>query len=113
MNCKFKSLTGMMDLFGEEIYFWQKLEKVSRSILQNASYSEIRTPLLEGAALFSRGIGNENQIVKKEMYTFEDKGGEPITLRPEGTASVARAYVEHSFAAKEEVSKLYYFGPMF
>lgn len=103
----------MNDLFGEEVSLWQKLEKVSREILQNANYSEIRTPLLEDTALFARGIGDENQVVKKEMYTFRDKGEESVTLRPEGTAGVVRAYMEHSFAAKEEISKLYYLGPMF
>lgn len=113
MTKKLKTLTGMHDIFGGEIALWQKLEKVSRQILENAGYAEIRMPLLEDTTLFARGIGQDNQVVAKEMYTFGDRGDDSITLRPEGTASVVRAFVEHGFDKQEEVTKLYYLGPMF
>ena len=96
-----------------EIGHWQRLEIAARKIFALYGFQEIRTPLLEQTPLFSRGIGENTQVVQKEMYTFEDKGGDSVTLRPEGTASVVRAYIEHSFKAHETISKLYYMGPMF
>lgn len=98
---------------GDEIKYWQKLEKISREILENFACQEIRTPIIEETGLFERGIGGETQVVKKEMYTFLDKGGDSVTMRPEGTAGVVRAYIEHSFNQQQEVSKLWYMGPMF
>lgn len=113
MTQKIQNLTGMNDILPTEAVLWQKLEAVSRGILNCYGYGEIRTPLLEDTALFSRGIGTDTQVVQKEMYTFDDRSGESITLRPEGTASVVRAYVQHALKAQEEICKLYYLGPMF
>lgn len=113
MSQKPKSIPGMHDLLGDEILYWQKLERVSRHILDAHGYREIRTPMLEETGLFERGIGDGTQVVKKEMYSFLDKGGEPVTLRPEGTAGVVRAYIEHSLGQQQEVNKLWYMGPMF
>ncbi len=77
------------------------------------NYQEIRTPILEETALFARGVGQETDIVSKEMYTFEDRDGSSLTLRPEATASVMRAYIEHRLDQKPGLQKLYYIGPMF
>jgi histidyl-tRNA synthetase len=113
MSQKIQNLTGMNDILPDETVLWQKLETVSRDILSRYGYGEIRTPLLEDTSLFSRGIGTDTQVVQKEMYTFEDRSGDSITLRPEGTASVVRAYVQHALKAQEDICKLYYMGPMF
>src|SRR6185369_4819384 len=77
------------------------------------NYHEIRTPILEETQLFSRGVGTETDIVTKEMYTFEDRDGSSLTLRPENTASVIRAYIEHRLDQRPGIQKLYYIGPMF
>lgn len=108
-----KTLTGMKDLLPEEAGLWQKVEVQARQLFEHYSYQEIRTPLLEDTNLFIRGIGSQTGVVQKEMYTFNDKGDELVTLRPEGTASVVRAYIEHSLQAQDPTTKLYYFGPMF
>lgn len=113
MAQKIQNLTGMNDILPAEAVLWQKLEAVSRDILSRYGYGEIRTPLLEDTSLFSRGIGTETQVVQKEMYTFADRSGDSITLRPEGTAGVVRAYVQHAFKAQEDICKLYCMGPMF
>jgi histidyl-tRNA synthetase len=113
MTEKIQAITGMNDILGDEAKLWQKLERVSRGILSDYGYDEIRTPILEATGLFARGIGEGTQVVQKEMYTFEDKGGDSVTMRPEGTAGVVRAYVEHALQAQEEITKLYYMGPMF
>lgn len=113
MTEKIQAITGMNDILGEEAKLWQKLERVSREVFANYGYDEIRTPILEATGLFSRGIGEGTQVVQKEMYTFNDKGGDSVTMRPEGTAGVVRAYVEHALQAQEEITKLYYMGPMF
>lgn len=110
---KIQSVTGMNDIFGDEVSYWQKLERVSREIFHSYGFHEIRTPILEETALFARGIGEETQVVQKEMYNFKDKGGDLVTMRPEGTAGVVRAYIQHALQAQEEVTKLYYMGPMF
>lgn len=113
MSQKIQNLTGMNDILPAEAVLWQKLETVSRDVLSRYGYGEIRTPLLEDTSLFSRGIGTDTQVVQKEMYTFADRSGDSITLRPEGTASVVRAYVQHALKAQEDICKLYYMGPMF
>lgn len=113
MTEKIQSLTGMNDILPDTVSLWQRLETTCRQVFAHAGFAEIRTPLLEATALFSRGIGDDTQVVQKEMYTFLDKGGDSVTLRPEGTAGVVRAYIEHALQAQEEVLKLYYMGPMF
>ncbi len=113
MSHTFQSLKGMTDILPDEIPFWQELEGHVRVIFQNYGYGEIRTPLLESTALFTRGVGEDTQIVQKEMYTFTDKSGDSVTLRPEGTASAVRAYIQNSLAAQDDITKLYYMGPMF
>lgn len=113
MGNALKSLKGMNDLYFEDIVFWHEIERTARQIFENYGYGEIRTPVLEQTALFARGMGGDTQVVQKEMYTFEDKSGDSVTLRPEGTASVVRAYIEHAMSSQDEVTKLYYMGPMF
>ena len=81
--------------------------------MRRFNYHEIRTPILEETALFARGVGEETDIVSKEMYTFEDRDGSSLTLRPENTASVLRSYIEHRLDQQPGVQKLYYIGPMF
>ena len=113
MTQHLQSLKGMNDIFFEEIELWQELEAKARQMFAVYGYGEIRTPLLEDTALFTRGIGEDTQVVQKEMYTFADKSGDSVTLRPEGTASVVRAYIQHTLASRDDITKLYYMGPMF
>ena len=89
------------------------MEAVAREVFRTYNYHEIRTPILEETELFARGVGEETDIVSKEMYTFEDRDGSSLTLRPEATASVMRAYIEHRLDQKPGLQKLYYIGPMF
>jgi histidyl-tRNA synthetase len=92
---------------------WNRVEAIARAVFRAYNYQEIRTPILEQTELFARGVGEETDIVTKEMYTFEDRDGSSLTLRPECTASVIRAYIEHRLDQKPGVQKLYYMGPMF
>lgn len=110
---KFQTIPGMHDILPSEIKTWQFLENKARTIFECYGFTEIRTPLLEDAQLFERGIGSETQVVQKEMYTFTDRGGDVVTLRPEGTASVVRAYIQHTLQRDNPQLKLYYMGPMF
>lgn len=97
----------------EDIGIWQWLEQTARKDLESYGYKEIRTPIIEDTSIFVRSIGETTDIVKKEMYTFKDKKGRSLTLRPEGTAPIVRAYIEHSLDKTPSSSKLYYIGPMF
>ena len=108
-----RSIKGMHDILPDEMPRWHFLERAFRDLVSLYGYQEIRTPVLEPLELFVRGIGEATDIVEKEMYAFQDKGGDNVALRPEGTASVIRAYVQHGLAQREPVSKLYYIGPMF
>ncbi len=92
---------------------WQYLENKARDLCCRYHYQEIRTPIFENTELFQRGVGETTDIVEKEMYTFPDKGNRSMTLRPEGTAGVVRAYAENKLYADPDVTKLYYIGPMF
>jgi histidyl-tRNA synthetase len=92
---------------------WNRVESVAREVFRAYNYHEIRTPILEETQLFARGVGAETDIVTKEMYTFDDRDGSSLTLRPEATASVMRAYIEHRLDQRPGVQKLYYMGPMF
>ncbi|MDP2912991.1 MAG: histidine--tRNA ligase [Candidatus Omnitrophota bacterium] len=109
----YKSIRGMEDILPGGIRAWQSLERIARIELESNGYSEIRTPILEETAVFSRSIGDTTDIVTKEMYTFVDKKGRGLSLRPEGTAPIVRAYVEHSLHRISNQSRLYYIGPMF
>jgi histidyl-tRNA synthetase len=92
---------------------WNRVEAKARAIFRAYNYHEIRTPILEETQLFARGVGTDTDIVSKEMYTFDDRDGSSLTLRPENTASVIRAYIEHRLDQRPGVQKLYYIGPMF
>ncbi len=106
-------LKGFRDLLPDETPVWQEIERIARSVFCSYGFEEIRLPLLEETALFRRSIGEETDIVEKEMYTFPDTGGTSVTLRPEGTASAVRAYLENGLHHRETKSRLYYAGPMF
>ena len=110
---KIKSIKGVKDILPGEIEKWQWVESVAHRIFTQYGFAEIRLPIFEYTDLFKRSIGDTTDIVEKEMYTFTDKGGEDITLRPEGTASVVRAFIEHKMYGQNPLTKLYYFGPMF
>jgi len=108
-----RSVKGTRDLLPPETSLWQRVESEARRIFTAYHYGEIRTPLLEQTGLFSRSVGADTDIVMKEMYTFQDRDDESLTLRPEATASVVRAYIEHSLYNQGGIHKLYYIGPMF
>ena len=104
---------GTNDIMTGEIEKWHHIEGVIRKICGEYGYSEIRTPVFEHTELFQRGVGETTDVVEKEMYTFADKGNRSISLRPEGTACVVRAFVEHKIYAQPQPTKVYYLGPMF
>lgn len=106
-------IKGMNDILPQEIAAWQFLEQQARQIFRTYGYKEIRVPVVEKTELFCRSIGETTDIVEKEMYTFEDKGNNSITLRPEGTAPVMRSFIQHKLYNEANSSKLYYMGPMF
>jgi histidyl-tRNA synthetase len=108
-----QAVKGMRDILPPASGVWNEVEAAARRIFHRFNYREIRTPLVEDTALFARGVGEETDIVSKEMYTFEDRDGSSLTLRPENTASVLRAYVEHRLDQQPGLQKLYYIGPMF
>jgi len=108
-----QSLRGTADLLPEDAARWSTVEHTARRLARTYGYAELRTPLMEEAALFLRSIGETTDIVQKEMFRVEDRGGQPIVLRPEGTASVVRAYLEHHLHKTQGFAKLLYLGPMF
>lgn len=118
---KITSIRGFADILPGEVELWQAVEAAARQVFGAYNFSEIRIPILEKTELFSRSIGETTDIVEKEMYTFEDRDGRnpesteatKLTLRPEGTAGVVRAYIEAEMFKVEPVRKLYYLGPMF
>ena len=107
------SVKGTRDLLPPETRVWNRVEAVAREVFALHAFDEIRTPILEPTDLFVRTVGESTDIVHKEMYTFTDRGGRSVTLRPENTAGVARAFVEHGLALGGGVRKLYYIGPQF
>ena len=109
----FRSIKGTKDILPAESHRWQHVEAVVRDVFHTFNYKEIRTPIFEQTALFSRSIGELTDIVGKEMYTFEDRSHDSVTLRPEGTASVIRAYIQNNLAEQLPLTKVYYIGPMF
>ena len=112
-NILIKAVKGTRDLLPPATEVWNRVEEAARAVFRTYNYHEIRTPILEETQLFSRGVGEETDIVTKEMYTFEDRDGTSLTLRPENTASVIRAYIEHRLDQRPGLQKLYYIGPMF
>ena len=106
-------IKGVKDILPPDVSVWQWVEDSARETFESFCYSEIRIPIFEKTGVFSRAIGETSDIVEKEMYTFTDRGGESLTLRPEGTASVVRAYVENQMYNPPSAKKLYYLGPMF
>jgi len=100
---------GTRDILPSDVHKWHYIEKITAEICKNFGYKEIRTPVFEHTELFKRGVGDTTDIVQKEMYTFEDKGGRSITLRPEGTAGTVRSYIEHGMASLAHPVKLYYY----
>jgi len=105
---------GTQDVLPDDAVLWQQIEEKARDICKKYNYREIRTPMFEHTELFLRGVGETTDIVQKEMYTFEDRGGRSLTLRPEGTAPVVRSYIEQKmYGDPNQPVKLYYMGPMF
>ncbi|HVZ17801.1 MAG TPA: histidine--tRNA ligase, partial [Terriglobales bacterium] len=114
-----KAIRGTRDLLPPETALWNFVEATCRHVFREYNFQEIRTPIFEATELFARGVGEETDIVSKEMYTFEDRGraesdrGQSLTLRPENTAGVVRAYIEHKMWERPGVTKLFYIGPQF
>src|SRR5438128_1330741 len=108
-----RAVKGTRDLLPPDTAVWNRVDRIAREVFQSYNYREIRTPILEETQLFARGVGEETDIVTKEMYTFTDRDDTSLTLRPENTASVIRAYIEHRLDQRPGVQKLYYMGPMF
>jgi histidyl-tRNA synthetase len=110
---KFRTIKGTKDVVPAEVAGWQHVESTVRRVMHAFNYREIRTPLFEQTGLFARSIGELTDIVSKEMYTFLDRSEESLTLRPEGTASALRAYIQNNLGEQEPLVKVYYIGPMF
>jgi histidyl-tRNA synthetase len=114
-----KAVRGTRDLLPPETALWNRVETIARSVFARYGFGEIRTPIFEDTQLFARGVGEETDIVSKEMYTWEDRAraqsekAQSLTLRPENTAGVVRAYIEHKLGERGELQKLYYIGPQF
>src|SRR5512137_1777532 len=107
------AIRGTHDILPGEVERWQRVEAVSRRLFERYGYAEVRTPIIEREELFAKGTGETTDIVQKEMYAFTDKDGERITLRPEATPSLARAFAEHALEQAMAVPKIYTIGPMF
>ena len=104
---------GTKDVLPQESYKWHYLENLVRGVAKDFNAKEIRTPIFEHTELFLRGVGDTTDIVNKEMYTFDDKGGRSMTLKPEGTAGVARSFIENSLYGNAQPTKMYYITPVF
>jgi histidyl-tRNA synthetase len=110
---KFQAPRGTRDILSPEVERWQLLEARVRDVMTRYGYAEVRTPIFESTELFTRGLGEATDIVQKEMYTFPDRKGRSLTLRPEGTAPAARAFVEHNLGVRRTPYRAYYIGPIF
>ena len=108
-----ETLRGFRDVLADEQQGWEKVEELARSMTRAYGFGRIRMPVLENTALFERSVGKDTDIVEKEMFTFVDQGGVKMTLRPEGTAQVARAYIEHGMVNQSQPVKMWYFEPFF
>ena len=112
MDSKFQAVRGMNDLLADQIPWWQLVERCARELFADYGYQEVRVPLIEHAGLFQRSIGTHTDIVEKEMYSFEDRGGDLLSLRPEATAGLVRAAIEHGLLHNQK-QRLWTSGPMF
>ena len=110
---KYTRIKGTVDITGEELGYWYAVERATRKVAGLYGYVEIRTPIIEPTELFIRSVGEETDIVQKEMYSFTDRGGRNVSLRPEGTAPVVRAFLENSFIGRGFPQRFFYIGPMF
>lgn len=110
---KYKIIRGFHDILPEDIKRWHFIENTARQVFESYGFNELRIPVLESTDIYCTGIGDTTDIVEKEMYSFDDRDGSSLTLRPEGTAGVVRSFIENSFYKKSPVSKFYYMGPMF
>src|SRR5580700_9580736 len=114
-----KAVRGTRDLLPPETALWNRIEATARAVFARYNFGEIRTPIFEDTSLFARSVGEDTDIVSKEMYTWEDRAraqsekAQSLTLRPENTAGVVRAYIEHKLDARGDLQKLYYIGPQF
>ena len=108
-----RSIKGAHDILPNESIKWQRLEQIMHQVCRQFGYREIRTPIFEETRLFARSVGEETDIVSKEMYSWEDKDGSSLTLRPELTASVVRSYIQHNLGTQAPAQRLYYLGPLF
>lgn len=106
-------IRGFRDILPGDVELWQEVERIARALFEEFGFKEIRIPIMEKTELFARGIGEHTDIVEKEMYTFPDRKGDLITLRPEATAAVVRSYIQHKMYASDPVRKFYTIGPMF
>src|SRR5919201_392074 len=113
MSSRFQAPRGTFDILPADAAARQRVEHAARELFERAGYARIETPAFEDTELFARGIGESTDIVRKEMFTFEDLGGRSVTLRPEGTAPIARAYLEHGMHRLPQPVKLWYSGPFF
>ena len=107
------SVKGMNDILAPEVSKWQFVEEKARQVLESFAYREVRTPILEYTPLFVRSVGEVTDVVEKQMYTFDDRDGRSVSLRPEGTASSVRAFIGHAQWTREPITRWYYLGPMF
>lgn len=112
-SSRYQALKGMQDILPPDIYLWQNLEAKAREVFSAFGFREMRFPVVEATEVFTRSIGEDTDIVEKEMYTFHDKAGRSVSLRPEGTAPVVRSYVENGLSTLPSPQKFYYTGPMF
>ena len=110
---KYKIIRGFHDILPGEIERWHFIENAAREVFESYGFNELRLPVIESTDIYRTGIGDTTDIVEKEMYTFDDRDGSSLTLRPEGTAGVVRSFIENSFYKKSPVSRFYYIGPMF
>ena len=113
MSKSLQAIRGMNDILPEQTPLWRHFEGTVSRLLDNYGYKQIRMPIVEFTELFKRSIGEVTDIVEKEMYTFDDRNGDSLTLRPEGTAACVRAVLEHGITGGGQVQKLWYIGPMF
>ncbi|MFA6843383.1 MAG: histidine--tRNA ligase, partial [Bacilli bacterium] len=110
---QYQKIKGTQDFYGVTANKLRTIEMVSSKVAKTYGFKEIITPIFENSNVFIKNVGEESDVVKKEMYTFKDKGGRSITLRPEGTAAVARSFIENKMYANPGMTKYYYYGPMF
>ena len=108
-----QTIRGHRDILQEHIPLWQKVEKEASRLFEAFGFQEIRIPIIEKTQLFARSIGEATDIVEKEMYTFADRKGDKLTLRPEATASIVRSYIQHKMYATDPIRKFFMIGPMF